>query len=143
MRTPIEPGYEIRRTPGSPSSACALLRPRSWAVGWFVLASVISVLYLLPEAGPPGTASIDKLTHLLAFGCLGFAGRLASSRPGANAPLAISLVLAGLLEWLQSFVPGRESSMLDGAANLAGLALGVAAALAVRAAIAKRHALAR
>jgi VanZ family protein len=101
------------------------------------------VLYLLPEAGPPGTVGIDKLTHLFAFGCLGFAGRLAALRPGANAPLAISLVLAGLLEWLQAFVPGRESSILDGVANLAGLALGVAAAVAARAAVASRHACAR
>jgi VanZ family protein len=126
--------------PGSPASAYALLRPRLWAVGWFALAAVISVLYLLPEAGPPGTANIDKVTHLLAFGSLGFAGLLAAPRPGANARLAISLILAGLLEWLQSFVPGREASVFDGVANLAGLALGIAAALVVRTAILRRHA---
>jgi VanZ family protein len=120
-----------------------LLRPRLWAGGWFVLASVISVLYLLPEAGPPGTANIDKVTHLLAFASLGFASVLAAPRPGPNARLAISVILAGLLEWLQSFVPGRECSVFDGAANLAGLALGIAAALALRRAIQRRETPAR
>jgi VanZ family protein len=98
-----------------------------------VLSSAISVLYLLPDAGPPGQLQLDKLVHLIAFGAIGFAGYLAASGKWPAAPILLSVVLAVLLEWLQGYVPGREYSLVDCAANLAGIAAGFAAGTAIRA----------
>jgi VanZ family protein len=105
---------------------------------WLILAVTIAVLYLLPEAAPPGQANLDKLAHFLAFGGLGSVARLADKRPRLNVPIAISAVLAVILEWIQSFVPGRETTLADVAANMVGLVLGIAAALALRGLILRR-----
>ena len=136
MKMPIEsrvdaPGDIAGRYPAL--WAAIVLRPRLWRVLWCVLAAVTSVLYLLPNAGPPGQYQLDKVAHLIAFGSIGFSSLLASSRIRPSAPLLVSLVLAMILEWLQSYVPGREYSVFDWIANLIGLALGMAAALFVRA----------
>lgn len=113
--------------------AAMLLRPRPWVLVWCALAAITSVLYLLPNAGPPGRHQLDKIVHLIAFGAIGFSSVLASSRFRLSVPLSMSAVLAMILEWLQSYVPGREYSMLDWTANLVGVVLGIVAALAFRA----------
>jgi VanZ family protein len=45
-----------------------------------------------------------------------------------SGPLLTSFALAMVLEWLQSYVPGREYSIFDWVANLVGLGLGVVVA---------------
>jgi VanZ family protein len=136
MKMPIEPRVDAASdiaghypTPW----ATMLLRPRLWVFVWCALAVITSVLYLLPNAGPPGRHQLDKIVHLVAFGSIGFSSMLASSRFRLSVPLSVTLALAMILEWLQSYVPGREYSMLDWTANLVGVGLGIVAALAFRA----------
>jgi VanZ family protein len=101
-----------------------------WLSLWLLATVTTAVLYLLPDAGPPGYAQLDKVTHVIAFGAIGLpiwpgTRRL---RPFAWV-LLLSLTLAATLEWPQSFVPGRDFSMLDSVANLVGLGTGTAASL--------------
>lgn len=126
-----DPGATVPR--GTAWFVAPVLRPTLWTFVWIALAAIVTTLYLLPNAGPPGQAQLDKISHVLAFAALGLAALLAAARPGIGAPLVISVALALVLEWLQAYVPGRDSSLLDGAANLVGLAVGIAAARVIRA----------
>jgi len=135
MKTPIDPPGDVYARAGRTPLlvTTSLLRPRLWIVIWAALTALTTVLYLLPYAGPPGQAHLDKVAHLIAFGAVGFSGLLASPRQWRSAPLPTSFVLAMVLEWLQSYVPGREYSTSDWIANLVGLGLGIAVALVARA----------
>ena len=139
MKMPIDPVGDVYAPTGARIPALfttSLSRPRIWIGIWIGVAAVTTVLYLLPNAGPPGQANLDKVAHLIAFGSIGFAAVLASARRWMTVPFLTSFILAMILEWLQSYVPGREYSLLDWAANLVGLGLGIAAALVARTAAA-------
>ncbi|HEX2114913.1 MAG TPA: VanZ family protein, partial [Alphaproteobacteria bacterium] len=110
-----------------------LLDPRMWMGLWGVTLSATSILYLLPNAGPPGEAQLDKVTHLVAFGVIGLTSFLGAGGRRPSFPMLLSLVLAVLLEWLQGFVPGRQYSLIDCGANLAGTGAGFAAGFVIRA----------
>ena len=114
-----------------------LLDPRAWTALWAAATAATAVLYLLPNAGPPGQLQLDKVAHLIAFGAIGFSGYLGAARRPST-PMLVSLGLAVLLEWLQGFVPGREYSLADCAANLVGIGLGFAAGAAIRALAARQ-----
>ena len=133
---PTDPAGDIYvpgRSRTHPLFAMTLFRPRLWVGIWAVLATVTTVLYLLPNVGPPGRAHLDKIAHLIAFGSVGFAALLGSTQWSKGVPLVVSFVLAMILEWLQSYVPGREYSVYDWTANLVGLGLGIAVAFGARA----------
>lgn len=102
----------------------------SWLSLWLLTTVTTTVLYLLPDAGPPGYAQIDKVTHFIAFAAIGLPIWPGTRRLQPFAwMLLFSLALAVTLEWPQSFVPGRVFSMLDSVANLVGLGAGTAAGL--------------
>ncbi len=89
------------------------------------MSGIVGVLYLLPEGGPPGDWQIDKLAHFAAFAAIGLATWPATRSTGAFAGILLtSCVLAIGLEFVQAYVPGRDSSLLDVLANIAGLAVG-------------------
>jgi VanZ family protein len=93
----------------------------------------VTVLVLLPQQELPAVAVHDKLSHLLAFGVLAFAGGLGFARPRGWLWCAAALTLwGGTLELLQAAVPGRMPSLADGLANALGVGIGAAAALVVR-----------
>lgn len=79
----------------------------------------------------PSLPGIDKLAHLLAYGVLAatilfaFNERWKSERPGTTVLVTtIFCILFGISDEIhQSFVPGREPSLLDLAADGAGAAL--------------------
>jgi VanZ family protein len=95
-------------------------------------ATVIIVLSSQPNLKPPfHFENSDKWMHLLEYGGLGFVlvRALRVSMPRRD-PLVASLVAFGMSigmsigdEFLQSFIPGRESSPLDVMADLAGVLL--------------------
>ncbi len=98
------------------------------AVFWAAVLFFLSSLPDLPGGGltdwvPAG----DKLGHFVLYGVLG--ALLARGRGvGEGIPHA-ALILAGALygasdEWHQSFVPGRQVSVLDWVADLCGVAAG-------------------
>jgi VanZ family protein len=98
---------------------------RLWLAAWAAMSGIVSVLYLLPEGGPPGDWQIDKLAHLAAFAAIGLAIWPATRSTGAFVGILLtSCVMAIGLEFVQAYVPGRDSSLPDVLANIAGLAAG-------------------
>jgi VanZ family protein len=74
----------------------------------------------------PSLWHLDKIGHFAAYGSL-FTLTLFSFQP-TRTRVAIFLLAIGLgitLEWLQSFVPGREMSALDALTNTVGLIFGI------------------
>jgi VanZ family protein len=91
---------------------------------------VTAVLYLAPQTAPPGAYHADKAIHLLVFFALGLPLWRAGLGPrGAATLVAVNAGLAFGLELAQSYVPGREFGLVDIAANLVGLAIGVVAGI--------------
>jgi VanZ family protein len=97
-----------------------------------VVATVILSLGEVPHLQPPlQFPNSDKLFHALEFGALGtmFSRALKGSMPRFNPWLAFLVTTAcgalvgGCDEYFQQFVPGRESSALDWAADVTGTVL--------------------
>ena len=66
----------------------------------------------------------DKISHLLAYGGFAFLGyRLETTRAVFWAICIGVVAYSGLLEYAQSFVPGRMMSFLDMVANAMGVLL--------------------
>lgn len=94
---------------------------------WLVSIAVDVSCSLLPRLELPGAAwNADKLYHCAAYAWLGGLAVLAvpGRRRGRLAALAM-ILLGALLEWGQSFVPGRMASLGDAAANTVGVLLGM------------------
>ena len=87
---------------------------------------------------PPELLTFDKLVHLAEYGVLGalLARALAAGGGPPGRAFAWTLVLGTLYgasdELHQAFVPGRDASALDWAADAAGTALGAALVLFLR-----------
>jgi VanZ family protein len=96
-----------------------------WAAVLFLLSSTSSL------SGPSPIPFSDKIAHLILYTVLG--ATLAWGRVSGRSRLPhVLFVGIGMLyglsdEWHQSFVPGRDSSVGDLAADIAGLVLGYTA----------------
>jgi len=106
---------------------------RTWR--GFLLLLIVAVSYLALTPQPPAGVDLgwDKLNHLAAFMALALAAWLGfpASRSTRLVVLCALLAFGGLIEVLQSFVPGRSSEWGDLLADAVGIASGaiVAAAL--------------
>jgi len=94
-------------------------------IGYMCLIFYVSSLSRIPDL--PGNS--DKLAHLAAYVPLGFLFYSSLSRSGIARYLFIAaFLMAGIYgitdEFHQSFVPGRDSSIGDAAADFAGAFLG-------------------
>jgi VanZ family protein len=119
--------------PDVPASA----RAAAWG-GWALSAAAIFAVSSIPQpllaaAGPLQKYHADLVFHVLEYGVFGaLLARAVWLTWGARgAALAAFTVAAGFLygasdEWHQSFVPGRDPSAWDLAADTAGAALGFA-----------------
>jgi VanZ family protein len=122
-------------TPAAPGAAL------SWLVRWGPALACAAVIFALSSVGslpaPPGGLT-DKHAHFLTYGVLAalIVWGLTNCTPSRTTwgIAAAAVVLATLYgvsdEWHQSFVPGREVSALDLAADVGGAAV---AAVALRA----------
>lgn len=95
--------------------------------GWCISLAGVAYLSVQPGIDLPGTAwNADKLYHMLAYAWLGTLAVWAFAGTGHGRVVASCLIpLGGLFEWIQSFVPGREASLGDAAANTLGVLLGI------------------
>ncbi|MYL82433.1 hypothetical protein GTA51_04680 [Desulfovibrio aerotolerans] len=103
-----------------------LFRRAVMAVWLFSIASTV-YLSLLPGLELPVKFwNADKVYHLLCYAWLGALPLVAFAKGETARNAAYCMVpLGGLIEWGQSFVPGRASSMLDAVANAVGVFLGM------------------
>ena len=94
---------------------------------------LIVYLSLIPTEELPSLGLWDKLEHALAYGLVAVTGGIGwAGRGRAWTLLAAGLVALGvLLEFLQSFVPGRFTDPGDALSNLIGTLLGLGMVAAV------------
>ena len=93
----------------------------------FLLVYVLLVIVVsfLPSSGEPSTLPIDKVGHFIAYAGMAILALLSfETWPARLAALVGAIGLGGLLEWGQSFIPGREMSWLDELANTLGVLAG-------------------
>lgn len=105
----------------------------AWPIGCLaiVVGSLVPAL-ALPEASI-ALLPLDKLIHFGAYGLIAFLPQVAIERPGAAILSALSMiVLGGMVELAQGFVPGREASLGDVLVNAAGTCSGIAVGLTLR-----------
>ena len=108
---------------------------RLLAAYWLPAALYVALILMVsskPFLAPPiRFPYVDKVAHLAEYGVLGLllARALRASAPGSRGLARAAWAVAGGIlvgagdEWFQSFVPGRESSLLDVAADTLGAAL--------------------
>lgn len=97
------------------------------AVAW------AAALFLLSEWRPsgvtPNVPGIDKAAHLFLYGVLGATLHRGGTRGPVRVEVPILLAMGAAYgaadEWHQSFVAGRDASVLDWAADVAGVAAGI------------------
>jgi hypothetical protein len=118
------------------------LRDLRWLcrlAGWACAAAII-VLSLVPgEVRPQSGVWSGQVEHLLAYSIA--AALLAIGYPGrSHLVCALMIGLAGVLETLQLWIPGRNAELYGFVASAAGVALGSAgAAVGDRAVVLRRE----
>lgn len=94
------------------------------------LVAVIVVLSVVPGNERPHTSYPGQFEHFIAYGGATFLiGLVASRAPTLAVPVGFSVLAAGL-EWIQRFIPGRTSQLIDWIASSAGAAFGAVMAMA-------------
>jgi VanZ family protein len=97
-----------------------------WLIITMLLMAAIATLSLWPVASLPQVPGSDKTHHFIAYGSLMFA--VALRKPKHWLLIALGLAaFSGVIELIQPYV-NRYGEWLDLAANIAGLACGVALA---------------
>ena len=88
---------------------------------------VITLLSLLPPRSTVDLGNKDKLSHFVAYSVLATNALLIRVFRSNTLLLILCLVVfGGLMEFFQGFVPGREVSTWDMAANSGGVLIGFA-----------------
>lgn len=104
---------------------------RYWlTIGVFALNPPIAFAALWPGAAPPLANHADLAVHAALFGALALAAIHCMRQPWFACAGVLAYSLA--LEAAQGFVPGRDASLLDAAANAAGVAAAAALWLMAR-----------
>jgi VanZ family protein len=94
---------------------------------WGVSVAATVYVSLVPRITlPVDFWNADKVYHALVYAWLGGLPFFAfAARHRAQAAAYCMIPLGGLLEWGQSFVPGRFASMGDAVANAVGVFVGI------------------
>lgn len=94
-------------------------------ISFIIIAVAIAILSLLPPKSALNLGSKDKISHFIAYFTLSINAFLAWRISIKSIWLILVLISYGLLlEFLQGFVPGRDSSWMDALANSAGVLIG-------------------
>jgi VanZ family protein len=87
---------------------------------------LLILVSLVPGNGHSSPWHIDKIGHFMAYAGMAVLTMVNfNSRVPRMAGIGFGVLLGGFLEWGQSFVPGRDMSMLDEIANTLGLLAGI------------------
>jgi VanZ family protein len=88
---------------------------------------LIAVVSLVPsDSRSLPVKHIDKVGHFLAYVLMAVLALVSyEKRGGQISAVLLTVVIAILLEWGQSFVPGRLATLTDGVTNMLGLLVGV------------------
>ena len=85
---------------------------------------MVILVSLLPSSGA-SFWHIDKVGHFFAYAGMAVLALLAFNSVISRAvALCFAIALGAALEWGQSFVPGRDMSLIDGIANTLGVLTG-------------------
>ncbi len=96
------------------------------ASAWSVLLIAVIVLSLHPAPGLPTGHGIDKALHLVGYFFLAVLPFAAIGRPPLALGLSLLMLPLGIgLEFVQDLIPGRVREVMDMAANVAGVFLGL------------------
>jgi VanZ family protein len=105
-----------------------------WRTALAVLAVVVLYLALMPA--PPHTLDTgwDKLNHALAFASLAVCSCFSGAASPRRLLIAGALLVGfgGLIELLQSQIPGRDAEWADLLADTIGMVVGMLSALSAR-----------
>ena len=118
-------------------SVAVLLSPRHRAAWrWLLVALVLVVAWFAfsPATGVDAFENVDKVKHVLAFGCLATTASLGwTATASARGSISLSLLLYGaFIEVVQSAIPGRSASWFDLVADAVGIAGGLLTVLLAR-----------
>jgi len=83
---------------------------------------IILIISLAPTNGNMLGNYFDKIVHFLMYLILGInISRTYKNKTQANQLLLISALMGFIIEIVQGYIPGRNTSIYDGLANLTGL----------------------
>ncbi len=99
---------------------------RQWQLLFLIYIAFIAILSLAPsESRSLPVQHIDKIGHFLAYMLMAVLALVSfKSRNGRMTAVLLTFIIAFLLEWGQSFVPGRLATLSDGITNFLGLLTG-------------------
>jgi VanZ family protein len=119
----------LPQLPPTPFTRC-IHAPKQWRVIFVVLVVAVGYLALTPQPPQKLDTGWDKLNHVLAFAALACAVSLGwpLSKQRRLWLLVGLILLGGLIEVLQLYVPGRFSEWQDLLADTIGVTLGAAIA---------------
>jgi VanZ family protein len=115
--------------PPSPSRQAALIRIPQISPVAFRIALAIALVAILHLATTERSYAVaedlnDKVSHVLAFGVLAFLAEFSFPHQRSRAAVVILLLAFGvLIEAIQYFIPYRDASLLDLAADALGIAV--------------------
>ena len=93
-------------------------------IAFITYAGIVAVVSLLPGVNDGGE-NLDKVVHLLVYYIFAVFGyRMLNNKQHYFYICLGIIVYGGLIELGQSYIPGRDMSGFDLAANTAGVALG-------------------
>ncbi len=99
---------------------------KTFRVIFFLYVVSVVILSVKPGQTGPDIKNIDKVGHFCAYCLMGVLSLMAFVRRWVRvSALLCSVVLGYILEWVQSFIPGRDFSYADGAVNTVGVVSGV------------------
>ena len=98
-----------------------------WQLLFGIYILFIAVLSLTPtETRDLPVQHLDKIGHFLAYAGMGILAMISFKRRNSRLfVILLTLIIAYLLEWGQTFVPGRVASLTDGLTNYLGLLAGM------------------
>jgi VanZ family protein len=100
---------------------------RQWQIVFVLYIILITIVSLTPaDSRSLPVKHIDKIGHFLAYTLLAVLALISfKGKNGRITAVLLTFIIAILLEWGQSFVPGRVASLADGLTNFLGLTIGL------------------